>query len=519
MDKTRGAGRIRAILLVAVTVALVAFLLIELLPGDDNSDSAPELAKPSKAWKPVKDLPAEEPEQLYASGGLLEVDLRPQRRTVEVSGAPILAKPWGESLIGPTMHVSPGDTLRVNLTNSIEHETNIHYHGMHVSPKGTGDNVFRSMAPGEAYESEIEIPADHATGTFWYHAHFHGKVQSQIAGGLTGLLIVEGLEDKLPEDLREVEQKQVILRSIQTTADGKGVETSPATIDPSKPSVRLTNGFVRPKLDAIAPGEVQLWRLGNIDANLFFDVELQDHTFTVLAEDGNPGWETYERKHLVIPPGKRFDVLVRGAAEPGTYDLITRHYDEGFELLPRATLARLPVEGSPGEEVEIPQAMALADRPALALDDATIAERREFDFSFGQSKSGKFEALINGEMFDPSKIDVVPVLGTVEQWRLVNKSNEDHPFHIHINDFQVMSVNDKPYDAHGLQDVVVIPKNGGNVVIRNPFADFTGEFVFHCHIVGHEDAGMMQSVEVVGSEAEARQTQQIDQGTAHDHSH
>jgi suppressor of ftsI len=100
-------------------------------------------------------------------------------------------------------------------------------------------------------------------------------------------------------------------------------------------------------------------------------------------------------------------------------------------------------------------------------------------------------------VFDPDKVNVSPRLGTVEEWTLRNVSSEDHPFHIHVNDFQVMSVDGKPYDAHGLQDVVVVPKKGGEVVIRNPFEDFTGEFVFHCHILGHEDAGMMQTFDVV----------------------
>ena len=101
-------------------------------------------------------------------------------------------------------------------------------------------------------------------------------------------------------------------------------------------------------------------------------------------------------------------------------------------------------------------------------------------------------------MFDPHAIGVTPRLGTVEEWTLVNQSGEDHPFHIHVNDFQVISVNGEPYRARGLQDVVVIPKNGGEVVIRNRFEDFTGHFVFHCHILGHEDAGMMQTVQVLG---------------------
>jgi FtsP/CotA-like multicopper oxidase with cupredoxin domain len=104
---------------------------------------------------------------------------------------------------------------------------------------------------------------------------------------------------------------------------------------------------------------------------------------------------------------------------------------------------------------------------------------------------------INDKEFDPDRVDVRPRLGTVEEWTLRNASNEQHPFHIHVNDFQVVSVGSEPYEAHGRQDTVpLLP--GGDVVIRTPFADFTAKFVFHCHILNHEDAGMMAVVEVVG---------------------
>jgi FtsP/CotA-like multicopper oxidase with cupredoxin domain len=138
---------------------------------------------------------------------------------------------------------------------------------------------------------------------------------------------------------------------------------------------------------------------------------------------------------------------------------------------------------------------SLIDTPSRPLGRRIVSRKRTFVFSFG--KGATFRALINGEQFTVGKNNVVPILGTVEQWTLINRSPEDHPFHIHVNDFQVMSVDGKPFHANGLQDVVVIPKNGGRVVIRNPFDDFTGHYVFHCHILGHEDAGMMQTVDVV----------------------
>ena len=514
------ASRHRTLALGGAATAIAVVVLAVVLIGGGEKDE-PEVvsdALPAEPWAPEEGMTVAEPEQLYPEDGVLEVDLAPEPRTIDVSGSPILAQPWGDQLHGPTLHLEPGDTLKVDLSNGIEQPTNIHYHGLHVDPKGIGDNVFRTMKPGQGYDSEITIPNDHATGTFWYHVHFHGNTETQVMGGLTGMLIIDGLEDKLPEPLQDVAQHQLILKDIQTTSSGKAIETDFAKMAPDKPSTWLVNGYLRPELQPIAPGEVQLWRLSNQSADLFYRIALDDHRFTVLGEDGNPGWETYETDDLVLPPGKRFDVLVQGGEE-GTYRLRTLHYDEGFDLLPEKTLARLPVTGAPQDD-ELPgEPLELTPKSTASLADSPIARRRTFDFTFATGPKGQFEAEINGQMFDPSKVDVVPVLNTVEEWTLTNHSDENHPFHIHVNDFEVISVDGRPYDAHGLQDVVVIPKHGGEVVIRNSFVDFTGEFVFHCHILGHEDAGMMQSVEVVGTPAEARQTQQIDQGDAHSMGH
>ena len=104
--------------------------------------------------------------------------------------------------------------------------------------------------------------------------------------------------------------------------------------------------------------------------------------------------------------------------------------------------------------------------------------------------------MIDGKQFDPNRVDQQVKLGTMEEWTIRNDTEELHPFHIHINDFQVMSINGEPYEAHSLQDTIPLPIHG-EVVIRIPFRDYTGKFVYHCHILNHEDNGMMGIVEVV----------------------
>jgi suppressor of ftsI len=447
-------------------------------------------ARPEPAgWEPQAGLPFAEPQQLRAANGVLAVDLSAERRVVNVSGSPLEAQPFNGALLGPTLRVSPGDRLEVTLTNRTAERTNIHYHGLHVSPRGTSDNVFRTMEPSAASRSVVEIPSDHEPGTFWYHVHYHGTTESQVTGGMAGLLVVEGLAERLPAPLRGVRERQLLIRDVQH--EGGSAVLDPGKLDPTGPTTRLVNGLLRPRLE-LPSGGVELWRIANVGADLFYDVALDGHDFLVLAEDGSPVWQTWTADHLLLPPGKRFDVLVRGG-RPGSHALRTLRYDEGFQRLPTTELATALVTGPPASQrVQLPRSMG---SPRRDLAGARVAGRRTFTFSL--DTSGGFRALVNGKSFEHGQDPVRPRLGTVEEWTLRNRSSEDHPFHIHVNDFQVMSVNGRPYHARGHQDTVNVRKDGGEVVIRNAFRDFTGKFVFHCHILGHEDAGMMQAVEVV----------------------
>lgn len=271
----------------------------------------------------------------------------------------------------------------------------------------------------------------------------------------------------------------------------RGDEAIVSAIRPNAPTTRLVNGLLRPRM-RLRSGETQLWRIANVGADVYHRITLEGHPLHVVAEDGSPAWRVRRARTLLLPPGKRFDVLVTGG-KPGTYKLKTVPYDQGSLRVPRSELARVTVTG-PARRATAPVPRRLRT-PHSPIDRRPVARKRSFRFSFGTGP--EFTALINGKRFDPDRTDVAPVLGTGEEWTLINETEEDHPFHIHVNDFQVMSVNGKPYRAAGLQDVVNVPKNGGRVVIRIPFDDFTGHFVFHCHILVHEDAGMMRTVEVV----------------------
>ncbi|MFM8603343.1 MAG: multicopper oxidase family protein, partial [Gemmatimonadota bacterium] len=222
--------------------------------------------------------------------------------------------------------------------------------------------------------------------------------------------------------------------------------------------------------------------------------------FTVIAEDGSPVRRIWRNDALVMPPGTRFEVLVT-ATRTGTFPLKTTRYaqdDTKAGRNPAATLGTLVVEGKRQKPLELPSRL----KGDLPEDLSRVAAERTRTFVFGLRSKGNNFARINGKFFKVGEASVRPKLGTVERWILKNprKSNKgndsQHPFHIHVNDFQVVRVNGRKYRARGQQDIVVIPI-GGEVVIKQRFEQFTGKFVFHCHILAHEDGGMMQSVQVV----------------------
>ena len=463
-----------------VASGLVVVLLVS-CGDDDGGDGADSSAAPLKAARSAQ--PFVEPPRRQSSDGVLRFDLVARDRGVQVAGADVEGQAFDDGIVGPTLVVDPGDTIELTVDNRLGAHTNLHFHGMHVSPAGDGDNVFLSIHPGERFRYSLEIPEDHPPGTFWYHSHAHGSSEEQVFGGVSGMLVVDRLADLLPADLRDIDDIAIGLKDAQVVGDAIEREG----IDSNAPTLRVVNSAHLP-VQQIAPGEVQLWRLANIGADIWYDLALHEQPFVVVGEDGNPVWDVWEAEHLLLPPGKRFDVLVTGPPA-GEYVLETRRYHQGDDTYPRTDLMTLVSGGAEVATPAMPQSLA----PVGALPAGEVGQRRTMVFSEDERTN---EFFVNDEAFDPDRVDVRPVLGTVEEWTLRNASGEQHPFHIHVNDFEVVSIGGEPYEARSVQDTVpVLPDQ--DVVIRTRFADFTGKFVFHCHILNHEDAGMMAVVEVV----------------------
>jgi FtsP/CotA-like multicopper oxidase with cupredoxin domain len=301
------------------------------------------------------------------------------------------------------------------------------------------------------------------------------------------MIIVDGLRQYLPPELRHITEHVIALKDFQLDGDGDAIKTQGVTI--GAPTNRTVNGQLDPTIH-IRPGEVQLWRLANVSANIYYKVHLQGAQFHVIAQDGNPVNRVYTADSLVLASGNRFDVLVRGGP-PGSTQLETLPFSTGpaGNQFPQATLATVVSAGKPQPPAALPTTFA----PAEDLSHARIAARHTIVFS--ENTAGT-EFFIDGKQFDPNRVDIRSKLNTVEEWVVRNTSGELHPIHIHVDNYQLMSINGVPQPFHGWVDTASIPANG-QIVIRIHFTDFTGKTVFHCHILNHEDAGMMAVLQIV----------------------
>lgn len=435
----------------------------------------------------VQRRPFREPPRIRSHDGVLRTTFTTRRTTFDVAGARIRGYSYQGRFLGPTLVVRPGDTIRIRLRNRLGEPTNLHTHGMFTSPIGVSDNVLRVMRGDSDNSVVIKLPRSVDPGTYWYHAHLHGLTEPQVFAGLSGVLVVQGLERLLPADLRDVPQHLVALKDLQVH-DGRIVTSN---IDSDAPTTRTVNGQVDPVL-TVRTNRTQMLRLANIGADIWYRLRLTGARFRVVAEDSNPVSRVWTADELVLPPGKRYDVLVRWPRS-GDYELRTLRYSTGpdGDDYPARRLMTVHVRGSAVPDAVWPVSLA----PQSMLATAPVDRTRHLVFSEDPTTN---EFYINGEQFDATHINYVAKLGTTEEWIIRNTAGEEHPFHIHVNDFMVMSVDGEPYHARSEQDVVPLPAHG-TVRIRMHFSRFVGLTVFHCHILAHEDNGMMGVIDITRS--------------------
>jgi suppressor of ftsI len=434
--------------------------------------------------------PLATPTEYRSRNGELDVTFEARETRVKLGKGEINGATYNGVYGGPVLRLKPGDVLRLHLINHLPQATNMHFHGMQVSPQGHGDDAMHMVGPGESWDFVIPIPKDHPPGVYWFHTHAHVYAERQLMGGLSGTLVVEGFQDEVPAT-RPLKERLFVLKEFSPDRNGD-LNRVPK---PFNRTIKTINGQLMPRID-IQPGETQLWRLSDQTADTYFRLRLEGHSFTVIGRDAQPVAHPEQVSELMFGPAERVDVLVTGGAR-GAYKLISERTSTGpvGDIFPAQNMALMVSAPDPREPPPTPLGpLEVAAGVMKPIPGDHIDAQRLVVFS-EDPVTGLF--FINHATFDHTRVDVKVPLGSIEEWTIRNSSAELHVFHIHQTPFQVISLNGKPVPFDGLVDTVNVPIHG-EVKIRLAFTNplIVGRFMFHCHILEHEDKGMMAQIEV-----------------------
>jgi FtsP/CotA-like multicopper oxidase with cupredoxin domain len=418
---------------------------------------------------------------------------------------------------------------------------NIHYHGTNTSPTCGQDEVIKTLVnSGETFKYKVNIPSNEPPGLYWYHPHVHGIAEHTLQGGASGAIVVAGINTLQPSVIGK-RHRILIVRDQSVPGFPFPAGNVPSwdvtlnNVPITSPTNPTSNNFV-PAILQMAPGEKQFWRVSNSSSDTILDLQYVfdgvPQTIHVVAIDGvavnsqdgiQPGTKI-PVTHFTLPPAARVEFIVSAPpASVGLAQLITLGINTGFfggndPQRPLATVNMVSPSGiRAGANNDHDGAFAAMDakRPRFAgLRLAPIAVHRKVFFA--QSHQTLFFMAVKGKpehIFNPNAPpDIVATQGTVEQWVVQNRASQSHVFHIHQLHFLVGSQNN--FELNGSQqapaltgqylDTIQVPAWDQNTNHAFPsvtlLIDFRGSdignFVFHCHILGHEDKGMMNIIQV-----------------------
>ena len=451
----------------------------------------------------------------------------------------------GAAMAGMTMALSSPATSSSSACNGTmsASATNIHFHGTNAAPVCGQDEVVHTLIqPGQSFDYNVQIPQNEPPGLYWYHPHPHGFSEGQVQGGATGALIVEGLQNVDPA-LAGLTERTFVIRDQMPPASEANDTNIPAW-DLSINYIPVTYPSYTPAVIQTNPAQQELWRVANTAAdtilNLQYVVNGTPQAMQVVAIDGYPiasgssGQPSESETSLLLPPGARAEFVVTTPKTGDQAQLITQNWDTGpdGDFDPTRPIANIVsqngIEGSSantGSVVKQLPSHAVQTRVTrfAALAAATPVAQRNLYFSevlqdpTNPNSPTNFFITEEGrqpELFDMNNPpNIVVHSGTVEDWVVQNKALEDHIFHIHQIHFQVLEINGQPVNDPAIRDTVDLPFWSGSgpypsVKLRMDFRDpnIVGTFVYHCHILQHEDAGMMGAIQVLPSSGLASTT-------------
>jgi FtsP/CotA-like multicopper oxidase with cupredoxin domain len=483
---------------------------------------------------------------LFARDGVLTADLT-LGHSVDTNGYThycYIYKNGSGEIEAPTLRLKPGDHLRLHVTDRVPStgaqsmssmdmaapagaacgdggtatidSTNVHFHGLNIPPVCHQDDVLTTLIqPGTpGFQFDFQIPATEPPGLYWYHPHVHGFTEFQVNGGAAGALIVEGMEKYRPEVAGLTERVFVIRQQYlvpwvpgpyQLTVN---FETAAAIQGPA-PLIQMK------------PGEKQFWRVANATLQDFMPLQVwhdgKPQKLQLIALDGYPLAKPRNVDTILVPPAGRAEFIVQAPTSTSvSAEFMTLGYSTGPtgnpDLEQPLASIRLTTDNASNKATAPSVAAASTSNLKFAgLANLTPTATRKLYFSeeFGGTNGPiQFYITVDGQkqkVFQPDEAPAITThVGAVEDWTIENHALETHAFHIHQIHFMLLEVNGKPVADQDLRDTIEIPYWAGkgpypSVKVRMDFRDPTiaGTFVFHCHILLHEDLGMMHKILVL----------------------
>ena len=519
-----------------------------------------------------------EPKDLFSSHGILRVELI-YKTGVDSVGNTLFCYTTPDGTQSPTLHVHPGDELVISLKNDLPPSapmdmasmpgmthpaaapdlaisgsappdchamvmtgtsTNMHFHGTNTPPTCHQDEVIKTTVNGgDSFEYDLHFPLNEPPGLYWYHPHIHGISEPAVQGGASGAIIVEGLQNTIPE-VAGLPQRVLIVRDnlVPADPDGANITDTGNGEDPvNVPGWDLSLNYTPvayPKYTPVKlpmqPHQKQLWRVLNAAADTILDLQLQyDGTpqpLRIVALDGVPtdsqdgveGGHPITRDHILLAPAARAEFIVTGpGVKVKSAQLVTLNVDTGPDgdndpLRPLAQILASPGARNPSLSVPAVSGVPIALARFSGLRSAAPTVHRKLYFSevlsdpTNPDSPTNFYITVDGAtpvLFSPDNPPaIVTTQGAVEDWTIENRALENHEFHIHQIHFLVLEKNGVRQEGDFL-DTVNVPYWIGSgpypsVKLRMDFrGPVVGDFVYHCHILGHEDSGMMAVIRVL----------------------
>jgi len=493
--------------------------------------------------RPAAGSAVERPADLTSKNGVLRVNFD-YFTSVDDSGRTLFCFVTNHGDESPTLHVNPGDTLKVTLTNMVTApvggpaetmsntadtcgdatmtaaSVNMHFHGTNASPKCHSDEVIHTLInSGESFIYTIKIPADEPPGLYWYHPHVHTLAETALLGGASGIIEVMGIANLQPA-VAGLPERILVMRDQTVPGTPQQRGGFPPSWDVSLNYVPVSYPAYTPAIIQTSAGIQEFWRVTNASASTIADLEVKydgkAQPLQIVALDGVPtGSQDGKRqgtivteKDILLPPGGRAEFIVTmPSADVQKAVLLTKDIETGHygDRDPQRTLATIETGAAPAALPRMPKSSGPVHKQRFEdLADAKATAQRLLYFS---EVGGNYFITVDGAtpvLFDPNNPPaIVTTQGAVEDWTIENRANDVHDFHIHQVHFLLEAVNGVPvskrqrqfYDTYQVADW-----RGGDypsITVRMDFRGPTiGDFVYHCHILKHEDRGMMAIIRV-----------------------